>query len=623
MNPVDLLLFASLLTLPLLAPVAHKAWSGWWAVLLNLLLFVPMIQMIGLSQGESAIASSIAFNWLGYELHWQFDAVSWFFSLISLVSMVFALLYGSGRWMQRFVAEQGNNWRFLMALQANLVSMLWLLASGDLLSLFIGWELVSWSGFALMTLGGAAARAAALRYVIYAMSGAMALLAAFIMVFTQTNSFEFWALSSAFSEFSDAARWIFLLLIVAGFGAKLALLPLHLWQAKAYSLTLAPGAVFLGAISSRMGLYGMMVVLLQYVGLQQLEALQLPFAAISARDLLAVLAVLTIILPTYTALKQNDARMLLAWHGIGQSGYMLLGLLADNPLGSAGGLLHVLNYATVQLVLLMTVFGIAWRTGTADLNRLGGLFTRMPLSFLALLICIIGLAGLPPMNGFVSKWMVYRSLMIDGQAILFVGSIIGTLGTILSVYKLIHNLFLGQLRLEHAKLPELPISMLVPMLIMSTVVFMTGVAPGLVLGWVAAVQQSLGLDAISYTLGGVESASGSLDMLWVVGVLFAGFGIGALLFYSGNKAKHVHPYDNYAGGHFLTAQNRYHYSDNFYAGLMHLIGPWYRYSMQKTEQGLIHLIDFSAQYFSALYRLRSPLLMLLAVWFVLMLWMLG
>ena len=78
------------------------------------------------------------------------------------------------------------------------------------------------------------------------------------------------------------------------------------------------------------------------------------------------------------------------------------------------------------------------------------------------------------------------------------------------------------------------------------------------------------------SLGGVQSTSGDLDMIWVIGVLFAGFGIGAVIFYSAGRSKRVHQLDNYAGGHFLTTDVRYQYSDNFYSGLMHLISGWYR-----------------------------------------------
>lgn len=270
---------------------------------------------------------------------------------------------------------------------------------------------------------------------------------------------------------------------------------------------------------------------------------------------------------------------------------MMLGLLLLNPMGSAGGLLHVFNYALNQAALFMAVFAVVYRTGTADLNRLGGLVTRMPLSFLVLLVGIIGLAGLPPMNGFVSKWLIYRSLLNEGMPLLFLASVIGTLGTILSVYKLIHNTFLGQLRVEHEQVSEVPWSMLLPMLILATLVFVTGLMPGLVLETVTYVQQVLGMTPVTYQLGGVvagaDSVGGDLDMLWIVLVLFSGFAVAAVLFLSAGKSRRVHQLDNYAGGHFLSSDNAYHYSDNFYAGLMHLVGNWYRGSFAWLERALV------------------------------------
>jgi NADH-quinone oxidoreductase subunit M len=299
---------------------------------------------------------------------------------------------------------------------------------------------------------------------------------------------------------------------------------------------------------------------------------------------------------------------------------MLLGLVVADAMGSAGGLLHVFNYATCQAALFLAVTAVVHRTGSADLNQLGGLVTRMPLSFLTLLIGIIGLAGLPPMNGFVSKWLVYRSLLNEGMPLLFVATVIGTLGTILSVYKLIHNMFLGQLRVEHEQVREAPWSMLAPMLILCVIIFASGLLPGIPLTWVAAVQQAVGLPVPSYTLGGVESVSGSLDMIWVSGVLFAGFGIGALIFYSAGPSKRVHQLDNYAGGHFLSADVRYQYSDNFYAGLMHLIGPWYRQGFIWLERALVSFVEFLSLGMQGIYRRAPAELYLLMTTVVLLAW---
>jgi NADH-quinone oxidoreductase subunit M len=414
---------------------------------------------------------------------------------------------------------------------------------------------------------------------------------------------------------------VLIALLGGGFGVKMGLLPFHLWQAAAYAETPGPGSAFLGAISARMGLYAIVVVIVGMIGVARLVSMEIPYTFMSARDLIAWIAVLTVILPTYTALQQHDARYLLAWHGIGQGGYMLLGLVVGNAVGSAGGLLHIFTYAITQAALLMAVFAVMHRTGTTDLNKLGGLVTRMPLTFLVLLIGIISLAGLPPMGGFVSKWMVYRSLITEGMPLLFVGAIVGTLGTILSVYKLIHNIFLGQLRLEHVDVREAPLSMLVPMLGLATLIFLTGFIPGPAIAWVAEVQRLVGLPVVQFNLGGVVDPRGGLDMIWLVSVLMAGFGVGALVFYGfGGKSRQVHQLDNYAGGHFLTAEVRYQYSDNFYAGLMHLIGPWYRGAFLWLEGSVAAVVDFLSYAMNWVYRSIQPLLFLLATAVAMLVW---
>jgi len=606
MTPLDYLLLLSLLTVVIALVAGHRSMGGVWLTFTYAAQLGGLMLMAGLTNQPDVITSSLSFTILGQSLTWRYDALSWYFALITISAGLLSTMYTAGDWGEKFRADGGNLWLLHVAIALNVLSMLILLGSGDLLTLFIGWELVSWASFLLMILAGGPSIQAAIRYITYAMGGAMAILAGLALIYGHTDSFTYPAAANILHSLSTAHLWAPLLLLTLGFGVKMALLPLHLWQAAAYAHTPGPGAAFLGAISSRMGLYALIVVLIQLVGLVRVIELPVLFSFISARDVLAWVAAFTIIFPTFTALRQNDARMLLAWHGIGQGGYMLLGLVMGDALGSAGGLMHVFNHATYQAALFFSVAAVVYRTGTADLNRLGGLVARMPLSFLAMLVGIIGLAGLPPMNGFVSKWLVYRSLMLEGEPLLFVAAVVGTLGTILSVYKLIHNMFLGQLRVEHENIREAPWSMTAPMLILSVVVFVTGLMPGLVLQWIAGIQATVGLPVIDYSLGGLDSAQGSLDMLWVVGVLFAGFGIGAGLFYSGGRTHRVHQLDNYAGGHFLSADIRYHYSDNFYPGLMRLIGPLYRYSfawLESAVQSGLGLLSLSTQGF---YRRVAP-----------------
>lgn len=619
LTPLDLLFLASAATLLLALLLGRWRIAGplltigygvqfWLLLTTNTLLGEPM-------------TADLSLTILGQQIGWRYDALSWFFAMISIGAGFTSAWYAGGSWQRVYKSDGGNLRAFHVALATNVFTMLLLLGSADFLSLFIGWELVSWSSFLLMVVAGGLAVDAALRYLAYAFTGAMAILGALMLLYGEAGSLQYAEVLVVLPDLSNGQIWTLIALLGSGFAVKMGLIPFHLWQAAAYAETPGPGSAFLGAISARMGLYAIIVVFVGMIGLGRLVQMEIPYTLMSTRDLLCWIAAFTIIFPTYTALQQHDARYLLAWHGIGQGGYMLLGILVGSANGSAGGLLHVFNYAMTQAALLMTVFAVMYRTGTSDLNKLGGLFTRMPLSFVVLLIGIISLAGLPPMAGFVSKWLVYRSLIAEEMPLLFIAAVFGTLGTILSVYKLIHNMFLGQLRIEHEQVREAPISMLAPMLALSAVIFVAGVFPGPALSWVAAVQQSIDLPPVTYHLGGIESPQGNIDMIWLVGVLFAGFGVGALVFFGfGGKSRRVHQLDNYAGGHFLTADVRYQYSDNFYAGLMHLIGGWYRGAFAWLESAISSAVDMLSFGINGLYRTAQPMLFVLIAAAVTLAW---
>ncbi len=612
MMVLDQLIIIALLTL-LPAAVAGRTRTGAWvATGFYALQLYLLIQMAGVGSGYMVASSVMPIVVWQQTIELQMSAIGWFFAVITVGSALAASCFASGSWGEHYRQRGNSLGAFHTALALNVAAMLLLLSAADILMLFIGWELVSWAGFLLMFLGGRAAREAALHYLTYAIAGAMAIFVAVALIYSHVGQFGFEAVLSSVTRWSLAQQLVVIGLLGFGFLIKMGIMPFHLWQAAAYAEAPGPGAAFLGAISARMGLFALMVMVVQVVSLTPLIKTELVTGLFSLRDGLLWMAALTIILPTYTALKQNDARWLLAWHGIGQGGYMLLGILLADSMGSAGGILHIFNYATYQLLLFLAVTAVVFRAGTANLNQLGGLVTRMPLSFLAMLVGIIGLAGIPPMNGFVSKWLIYRSLITEGMPLLFVATVIGTLGTILSVYKLIHNTFLGQLRAEHHEIREVPISMWLPMMLLAAVVFITGFMPGLALEWVAGVQVAVGLKPITYTLGGVETINGSLNMIFVVSVLFFGFGVGALLFYSGNRSHRVNQLDNYAGGHFLTSETRYHYSADFYAGLMHLIGGWYRGSFLWFERGVVMTLSLFSNGAALFYRSIHPSLYLLA-----------
>jgi len=582
--------------------------AGWAAMAVYGAMLVAVMAAAGKVAGGS-IPSGLGFSVLGHKIGWRMDGLGWFFSMLTAGAAFFASWYAAGEWGR---AQPGMKTQHLL-LALNVAAMLLLVNAGDLLSLFIGWELVSWAAFAMMAQKGGPAQPAAMRYMIYALAGAMAVLAGIMIVHAVTGSFAYKDFAAAFGAMSSGMKWLLAGLFAAGFGVKMALMPFHLWQAAAYSETPGASSAFLNAVSARMGLFALILVLIKVMGLSALAGLRVPLIGLSAKGLLMWIAAFTMVIPTFIALMQTDARMLLTWHGIGQGGYMLLGVLVGTGLGTAGGLLHVFNYATYQMALFLAVTAVIHRTGTSDLDRLGGLITRMPWTYVTLLMGIIGLAGLPPMNGFVSKWMIYRSLLDSGSAFLLIFAFVGTLGTILSVYKLIHNIFLGRLRPQHEGVREAPWSMVAPMLALGGIGFVTGWFPGLALNLTDIAQAAMGAPELPHGLGGVATARGSLNMIWVVSILLVAIGFGAIVFYFlGNRRYEVNQLNNYAGGHFLSPQVPYQFSHEFYPGLARVIGPWYRGSIVRAEQGIGTLLDVSGDLWRGIYHLAWTPLYLLA-----------
>ena len=613
MNLLNLLILLSLFTVALVYWIGKRRYAGWFAMIAYAM---QLIVLIGLWD-KMPIASSFSFTVLDNLVHWEMTGLGWFFAIIAVGAALIVSMYTAGEWgkTQKDMRLQH------VSMAVNVLAMLILLSSGDFLSLFIGWELVSWAGFLIMTEHGGKAADAAFRYLIYAMSGAMAVFTGIVLIYLQVGSLEFAPFWEALPQLPTSISWVLVLLFSSGFAIKMGLMPFHLWQADAYAYTPGGNATFLSAISARMGLFALGLVLFQPVGIERLIEMTIPFTFLDARSLLIWAAALTSIIPTFIALQQSDARLLLAWHGIGQGGLMLLGIAIATPMGVTGGLLHVFNYAIYQAALFLAVTAEMHRTSTTDLDRLGGLIVKMPLTYIVMLMGIIGLAGLPPINGFVSKWLIYKALLESEMPLLLVAASISTLGTILSVYKLIHNIFLGQLRKEHYEIKEVPWTMSVPMLILVGIAFITGMMPGLALALVDKAQIALGYAPLVHHLGGVSWSNGSLNMLWVTGIFFYGVGIGAVIFFLGNRRFITHQWDNYAGGHFLSSDIRYNFTHNFYPGTMRVIGPWFKGSIVKLEQSLVHLAQVLAGAFHSFYRLSYTPLYLLVVTVLALAWM--
>ncbi len=533
----------------------------------------------------------IAGQSIGFTITW----LNYYFGImitgISLLTVIFSLKYMEGK-------DGSTNYYTVLTLKT--FGMLGVIFSSDLITFFVFWEIMSWSTFALMSTGGKEAPKSAFKYFVFAITASMILMAGVVLSYSLFGSFDFTVIHGKIGTLSLSMTGFLLSIFIVSFSVESAVFPVHSWLPDGYSNTFTTFTAYLSGISTRIGIYGIILFLFGIFGMQTIDKLSI-IGKINFRYIFGVFAALTMVVPTFTALYQHDAKKLIAWHSVGQGGYMLIGLASGSALGIAGGMFHVLNHMAYVVLIVFAIASVEHRTGTTNLNKLGGLIKKMPVSYLALLFGIIGLAGLPPMNGFVSKWFIYRALILGGYPFLAIAAVIGTLGTILSVYKLIHNMFLGQLPERYNNVKEVGFSMQLPMWILMIVVLGLGIFPGVAMGLIAKIQISLGLAAVPYSLHGIQAASGQLNMM-VVGVLFMGGLLVAWIIYLlGSRRKHISQYNNYAAGNFLDKNVAYNFNYEFYAAMEHVIDPYRKKIIQRTEQGIAGLTDAVSEYVRRIY----------------------
>lgn len=540
------------------------------------------------SESNSVLQGPIVF---GTALTFGLTDLSWYFVLMVAGITLLTVFFSIGALRDSSAYPMYYAWLF-----AKVFGMFGVVLARDLLSFFIMWEIMSWATYFVMQQGREEARSAALGYLVYAIVAGMVLLGGVIMLRQSTGSFDFAVISGAIKGYDLWTTIIALVLILVPMLIESAVYPLHSWLPDSYASTETSITAYLSSISTRIGVYGVVLFVFVIFGIKAVDSIGFS-SHLNFRSILLVLAALTAVLPTYTALFQHDAKRLVTWHSIGQGGYMLLGLATASTLGTAGGLFHIFNHLTYVSLIVFSIAAVEYRTGTTNLNKLGGLIVKQPVAFLGMLFGIIGLAGIPPMNGFVSKWFIYRSLILGGYPFIALAAFIATVGTIMSVYKLIHNTFLGQLPERYNNVKEVGFWMQVPILLLMAVVLVTGVFPGLVLQWVTRIQSMMGIAPIAYSLTGVQSTAGDLNMAVVSIVFISSLVVAGIIFLLGGKRRIVSQYDNYAAGHFLNKDVPYNFNYNFYSAFDHIFESWYEAApVKRIERNLGRLVRICADY---------------------------
>lgn len=346
-------------------------------------------------------------------------------------------------------------------------------------------------------------------------------------------------------------------LFLIGFGIKMGMWPFgQLWLPDAHPAAPSPVSAMLSGVMIKTGVYGLIRYFLWLVP----QDAQAAFPLAQWGMVIAVLGTITLFTGTMQALKQEQTKRLLAFHSIGQIGYILLGigvcmaLLAPGnqkfsalaTIGLFGALYHVINHGVFKGLLFLNAGSMLYATGTQDLNKMGGLMKFMPLTAVTTIVASFSISGVPLFNGFVSKWSIFTAAIAGSEAAHYLAlcaiiAILTSALTLASFIKFFGVSFLSRsstlVKEQAAKRPSLEVGwmMQLPQVLLAAACILLGILPAVIFSLMQAVlntsRQGFGIllaNAAPMTGGvwaGAQEAQGGfvfapLALALVLGMLF-------------------------------------------------------------------------------------------------------
>ncbi|NLV14946.1 cation:proton antiporter [Haloarcula argentinensis] len=353
----------------------------------------------------------------GIELAFSVGPLGLLFGLLASLLWIVTSFYSIG--YMRGLDEHAQT-RYFASFAASLASAVGVAFASNLLTLFVCYELLTVSTYPLVTHDETdEARAAGRKYLAYTFGGGVAVLGGTVLVFVLagTTAFTPGGIEELATADPTLARAAFALL-AAGFGVKAALMPMHSWLPDAMVAPTPVSGLLHAVAVVKSGVFGIARVVLDVYGPVTMKELgvALPLAAIAAFTLLTA---------SIIALRQDNLKRRLAYSTISQLSYIVLGLalLKENAL--TGGLLHIPAHAFMKLTLFFCAGAIHVETHTDDISDMAGIGKRMPLTMAAFAVAAAGMAGIPLVAGFVSKWyLVIGALNLESGGLVFAAALL-------------------------------------------------------------------------------------------------------------------------------------------------------------------------------------------------------
>ena len=463
----------------------------------------------------------------------NYDLFSISFALLIAFMGVLNLIYTLG-YMDHHGHAQN---RFYMFFLLMIVGLLGVSISDNLFSFFFFWEIMSsWTlYFVIIHEQTQKALKEGFKYFSFNYIGASLMFLGIVILSAKTGIYSFSLLPSALESLSTFDLTLALGLVFAGLLMKAAMIPLRIDYQMHPEAAPTPVSGYISAVLLKSAPFGIAKLMFIFGGLAILNKIAFAYDTSTLMHISAWIATFTIIFAAIMALLQNSIKLVLIYSTVSQLGYIVLGISLGTTLGVTGGLLHFVNHMFFKDLLFLAAGVIMVKTGVKSLENIGGLGKKMPITLATFSIAALAAAGVPPFNGFTSKWIIYQAAMQQGEVFMALISLLASVLTLAYLMKFLHSAFFGQLPKELENTKEAPLSMLLPMIVLASFCIFFGLFPGLLLEPISQIQTYFGLEAVTFNVFGLQTQLGSWNSGLVGLLIFIALALGTLVYFIGNR----------------------------------------------------------------------------------------
>ncbi len=384
------------------------------------------------------------------------------FMLVTLNLVSFLVTIYSVSYMNKYTAK----YRFYTLFMLMLAGMNGVIITGDMFNLFVFLEISAIASYALVAFGTEAEELeASFKYAIMGSVASCFILLGIALLYSYTSSLNMADIASVLATKRPSNIITFIsVLFLMGFGLKAALVPFHAWLPDAHPSAPAPiSAMLSGVLIKVLGIYALSRVFFNVLGVSS-----------TLLFILIILGIISMSVGAFLAIGQRDIKRMLAYSSISQIGYVIFAVGIGTPLAMLGGLFHLFNHAIFKSLLFLNSGAVEYSTHTRDLQQMGGLNRRLPVTGNTSLIGSMSISGIPPLSGFWSKLIIIIAAV---QARYIGTAVIAVLISVLTLayyLKLQRYAFFGELNNKWERIKEVPLFMKLSMIILSVLCIIAG-----------------------------------------------------------------------------------------------------------------------------------------------------